>query len=233
MRLRRANQPNGYASGGLVPDIHPPTPSHLSHTKRSASHTHLGLRPKASDSLHTKIRSSNPQPKHISQIENVVSSAVQAVGGGDVGDVARRKKRELKRGNSMHSNDTSHDTSRAVSPHESQEASTSDTDEKQHPYEDDLETTDIGIYHNDVYDEYLSSTMGKLRKLLVKSLEWESPILAKHQVRPCICGGLRQPTVIFAECCTHSTFGSLLRLHLANGIAFFFSHLPSHDILAY
>jgi hypothetical protein len=48
-------------------------------------------------------------------------------------------------------------------------------------------TTDIGIYDESVYDEYLGPLMGPLRRRLIKSLRWESPILARHQVRGMLC----------------------------------------------
>lgn len=44
-------------------------------------------------------------------------------------------------------------------------------------------TTDIGLYDEAVYDEYLGPFMGSLRRKLIKSLRYESPILARHQVR--------------------------------------------------
>lgn len=45
----------------------------------------------------------------------------------------------------------------------------------------DIETTDIGIYRDEVYDEYLGARMGAVRRLLIRSLRWESPLLARHQ----------------------------------------------------
>jgi hypothetical protein len=50
----------------------------------------------------------------------------------------------------------------------------------------DFITTDIGLYEEAVYDEYLGPLMGRLRRRLIQSLRKESPILAAHQVSaPC------------------------------------------------
>lgn len=56
-------------------------------------------------------------------------------------------------------------------------------DEDDEDGDDEMLTTDIGIYDEEVYDEYLGPLMGRLRRVLVRNLRWESPLLAKHQVR--------------------------------------------------
>lgn len=52
------------------------------------------------------------------------------------------------------------------------------------PEAEDVEivTTDIGILADAVYDEYLDPPVAWLRRILVRSLHWESPLLARHQL---------------------------------------------------
>lgn len=136
-------------------------------------HNHLGLRPKASDSLHTRLRNSNPTPKHISKIEDVTSYN------------KLRKKPTISRETSNESSRPG--TSRQMSMDGSDysiDPTHSEIGHDTDPVEEYEEiTTDIGLYDEAVYDEYLGAFMGSLRRKLIKSLRWESPILARHQVR--------------------------------------------------
>lgn len=140
---------------------------------RQASHHHLGLLPMSTDSLHTRIRSKNPTPKHVSKIEDVTASS----------PVVQSPSVDLKRESSTGSRSYREGIS------SSSRLSDADTDayKASNPNEDGEDghqtiTTDIGIYDEAIYDEYLGSIMGPLRRLLIRSLRWESPMIAKHQV---------------------------------------------------
>ncbi|PWN36219.1 uncharacterized protein FA14DRAFT_167969 [Meira miltonrushii] len=140
---------NGHENGGSTPTS-PTTP-----TARKATHTHLGLRPKKSDSLHTRLRTSNPAPKHVSKIVDVTSPTSLTAEGStskSVGKLSTRSSRNPSFSEVSHSRE-----------------------------EEEYVTTDIGIYDDRVYDEYLGPVMGTIRRWLIRSLEWESPVLAKHQ----------------------------------------------------
>ena len=172
-------------------------PNHLAPRRLSPSssasslrplHSHLGLRPKASDSLHTRIRTSNPPPKHVSMIEDITSPRTTRA--------PRTKSREASY------DSRGYESSNGVSAHTSEaddmpESSAVDSPEEKEGTASDSEagseyepiTTDIGLYDEAVYDEYLGPIMGALRRRLIRSLRWESPVLARHQVRSRACAG--------------------------------------------
>lgn len=143
----------------------------------SNSHRHLGLRPKAIDSLHTRLRTANPVPKHVSMIEDVTSSSRPKRQ-----PTLSREASSDSRENGVHPTEGSEDTlhSPVGNGHATPDQPAEELEEI---------TTDIGIYDEGVYDEYLGPLMGSIRRRLIKSLRWESPILARHQVRS-MCGGL-------------------------------------------
>jgi hypothetical protein len=150
-------------------------------SSRKATHTHLGLRPKKKDSLHTRIRTTHPQPKHVSKIVDITRPTSPA--------------NEALRSSSTRSSRAGSVSSPGGTAHPSRETSFGDAlelegsygsngyeDGSQEDAEDEIVTTDIGIYDNSVYDEYLGGVLGLVRRLLVRTLEWETPVLAKHQV---------------------------------------------------
>jgi hypothetical protein len=136
-------------------------------------HNHLGLRPKAIDSLHTRLRTANPIPKHVSKIEDVTSF--------------NKPKRQPTLSREV-SSDKEGSFSRTMSIDGSDDVLGSPIGNGHHTLagqEEEFEeiTTDIGLYDEAIYDEYLGPLMGSLRRKLIRSLRWESPILARHQVR--------------------------------------------------
>ncbi|MCO5599915.1 hypothetical protein L7F22_054022 [Adiantum nelumboides] len=168
---------NGYENGSSTPTT-PTTP-----TTRKATHTHLGLRPKKSDSLHTRLRTINPAPKHISKIVDVTSPTSLTAEGSTSkvgGKLSARSSRNPSFSEVSHSREGT--LSRDASTAGGLESELDDGSyDQEGETEEDIVTTDIGIYDDRVYDEYLGPIMGTLRRWLIRSLEWESLILAKHQ----------------------------------------------------
>lgn len=184
----RNGKPDGYENQTSNP-VTPTSPtSPTSPTIRKATHTHLGLRPKKSDSLHTRLRTSNPAPKHVSKIVDVTSStSLMAEGTNHIkagGKVSARSSRNPSFSEITQSREGTLSRDASTTGGLESELDDGSYDDKQlHEEEDDegFVTTDIGIYDDRVYDEYLGPVMGTIRRWLIRSLEWESPLLAKHQ----------------------------------------------------
>jgi hypothetical protein len=87
---RTANAPDTNSSSRHM------SPSSSSASLKKPLHSHLGLRPKASDSLHTRLRSSIPAPKHASMIEDITASGLT------------RPQRKKSRDDSFESRDSGH-----------------------------------------------------------------------------------------------------------------------------
>lgn len=175
---------NGHENGNSSNPTTPTTP-----TTRKATHTHLGLRPKKSDSLHTRLRTINPAPKHISKIVDVTSPTSltpESSNSRSAGKLSARSSRNPSFSEISHSREgtLSRDASTAGGLESELDDGSYDNGtirDQEGEAEEDFVTTDIGIYDDRVYDEYLGPVMGTLRRWLIRSLEWESPILAKHQ----------------------------------------------------
>lgn len=174
---------NGHGNGSSTPTT-PTTP-----TARKATHTHLGLRPKKSDSLHTRLRTSNPAPKHVSKIVDVTSPTSLTAEGStsrSTGKLSTRSSRNPSFSEVSHSREGTLSRDASTGGGLESELDDGSYDNEQIPdqggeSEEDYVTTDIGIYDDRVYDEYLGPVMGTIRRWLIRSLEWESPLLAKHQ----------------------------------------------------
>lgn len=160
---------------------------HLSPSSSTNSlkpHSHLGLRPKASDSLHSRIRSSVPRPKHVSKIETINSTKTtgpQRTKSRDASYDSRNSDsvNGISGNNSEVEDLTEQEALQSSSGPKTAEQQQEDDDREEH----EINTTDIGLYDEAVYDEYLGPVMGSIRRKLIQSLRWESPKLAQHQVR--------------------------------------------------
>lgn len=154
------------------PESRPGSPSSSSTTARKGAHTHLGLRPKKSDSLHTRIRTSHPQPKHVSKIVDVTSPTLSD----PRSRLGSRSSRNASENGFGHSREGTLSRDASVAGESEREEEDGGNDDEE------VMTTDIGIYDDKVYDEYLGPLLGTIRRLLIRSLAWETPLLAKHQV---------------------------------------------------
>lgn len=105
-------------------------------------------------------------------------------------------------------------------------------------------TTDIGISADEVYDEYLPSGVGWVRRALIRSLRIESEWLAWHQVRGRERARSISRLILLVLSLTYiappatrtatrsnSTTRPLLCLHIPLWHPFLFPHLPPSSIL--